>query len=72
MSEDPVEFSIKVEPGDSADPVTKIKNTMEEFRKTLPHQIEIQTLLAQLQMAKFKALVKEGFTIEQALFLCTQ
>ena len=44
MSEDPVEFSIKVEPGDSEDPVTKIKNTMKEFKETLPYQMEIQLL----------------------------
>ena len=69
MSEDPVAFSIKVEPGDGDDPIVKMKNTMNEFKRTLPYQIEIQALLAKLQMAKFQSLVKEGFTMEQALFL---
>ena len=70
MSEDPVLFSVRVEQGDSEDPTTKMQNNIKDFRETLPYQIEIQKLLAKLQRAKFLALIKEKFTIEQALFLC--
>jgi hypothetical protein len=70
MSEDPVLFSVRVEQGDGEDPVVKFKNTMDEFRKMIPYHIEIQTLLAQVQRAKFLALLKEGFGIDHALFLC--
>lgn len=42
------------------------------LRENLPSQIELQVLLAQITRAKFLALVKEGFSEEQAIQLCRE
>ena len=72
MSEDPIAFSVKVEPGDGNDPIAKFRNALDEMRKTLALQLEFQTIQAQLIRGKYNALITEGFTKEQALFLCKE
>ena len=52
-----------------------VENTVElaealsNIKNTLSYQIECQTVLAKVYRAKYLALVKEGFTEEQALEL---
>jgi hypothetical protein len=43
-----------------------------ELRESMPHFFEIYALQAKMRMAKFKALVKEGFTESQAVELCKE
>ena len=52
MSEEPVAFSIKVEPGDGDDILTKFRNGIDEMRKTLPLQLEFQIIQAKITKAK--------------------
>ena len=70
MSEEPVAFSIKVEPGDSDDPITKFKEALAGMKNSLSLHLEFQTIQAKILRAKYNALITEGFTKEQALFLC--
>jgi hypothetical protein len=42
---------------------------VKNLRDTLPAMLEWQALQARLQRARFEALVREGFTAEQALYL---
>lgn len=43
---------------------------VENLRRNLPQLLEHAALIAQFRRAYFLALVKEGFTNEQALELC--
>lgn len=43
-----------------------LQNAIEE----LPYYIELMTFFAKQTKIKYDALIKEGFTSEQALFLC--
>lgn len=63
-------FKIHVEEGDSDDPVQHIKNAVQMMRKSMAHIMELNTMNAKIQKAKYDALVKAGFKPEQALFLC--
>lgn len=42
---------------------------VKNLRDTLPAMLEWQALQARLQRARFEALVREGFTADQALYL---
>ncbi len=42
------------------------------MRERLPALLEFHQLNARLMRAKYQAFVKEGFTQEQALYLCQQ
>jgi len=70
MSEDPVEFSIKIEPGDQEDPVDKFKLAIETMKKTMDTHIEFYKIAAKLTRTKYLALCAEGFKEHEALFLC--
>ena len=70
MCVDETEFSVRVERGDVRDPLQQLKNSLELLRKSLPYQLEMQTITAALTRAKFNALIKEGITTELALLLC--
>lgn len=70
MKEKPVEFSIKVEPGDVDSPLGLLRKGVEDLRKALPYQVELQEMLASVTKAKFDSLIQEGFSEQQALFLC--
>ena len=48
----------------------ELKNAIRTLRGNMPEFIEHAQLVAQIQRAKFLALLKEGFTPEQALLLC--
>lgn len=68
------EFQVKVESADEQkkkeDPVQNFKNGIQMLKDTMELNIEFNQLNAKLQKEKFDALVAEGFTPEQALFLC--
>jgi len=66
----PLEFSIKMEPDNAESPVEQMKTLLKTFQDALPQHLQLQLLVAQITRAKFNALVKEGFTEQQALFLC--
>lgn len=51
---------------------TLSEQQVKEFEDSLGLLIKHVQLLAQIQKAKFDALVKEGFTKEEALELCKQ
>ena len=70
MSEEPIAFSIKVEPGDQDDPIAKFKDALTTMRKTMALQLEFQKIQAKILRSKYEAYVAEGFTKDQALFLC--
>lgn len=70
MKDTPIEFSVRVEEGDVKDSKQLLKNTLKEFRANLPQYIEFQILNAQVKKAQFDALIQEGFSEQQALFLC--
>jgi hypothetical protein len=44
-----------------------VKALIELIKRSLDDQLELDGLLAKLQRAKFEALVREGFTEDQAL-----
>ena len=50
----------------------KVKRAQDvvKLREDLPHFIEIMALTAAVTRAKYKALVKEGFSEAQAIELC--
>ena len=54
----------------SNDPAVTLAQAVRQMRETLPAMLEINELQAQITRAKFKALVKQGFTEAQALYLC--
>lgn len=45
------------------------KEALRELREALPEYIKSLTLIAQMTRAKYKALIAEGFTPEEALEL---
>ncbi len=50
-----------------------MKESVEAARKmaeNLPLMLELQDIMAKLQYAKYSALVKEGFSRDEALKLC--
>ena len=50
-------------------PEQAIKN-VQGFIANMPAMMELQVAMARLQRARFKALLKEGFTEAQAIELC--
>jgi len=62
MKEKPVEFSIKVEPGDTDTPLGVLKKGIEDLREALPYQIELHKMLAEVTKARFDSLIQEGFS----------
>ncbi len=69
MPDKPTEFSVRVEQGDVADPVQQFKNAIKQMKELLPLQAEWQMIGAQMCKIKFDALLKEGFSKQQVLFL---
>ncbi len=51
-------------------PPDELAAAVELYKRQLPSLREYQKLSAQLHRVKYLALVKEGFTKEQALILC--
>jgi hypothetical protein len=50
----------------------KLQQSLAAYRMNLPVLIEYQILNAQVTRAKYNALLKEGFTPEQAVQLCRE
>jgi Tfp pilus assembly protein PilO len=48
----------------------KLVATIAMLRRNLPHQLELQSLIAKIRRAGYEAYRKEGFTEAQALELC--
>ena len=48
----------------------ELQKNVEIMRENLPAIIEYQRIMAQIKRARFTALTQEGFTQEQALYLC--
>ena len=69
MAEEPVEFSVRVEQGDIADPVQQLKNAIKQMKEMMPLQKEWQMIDAQIRKIRFDALLQEGFSEQQALIL---
>lgn len=69
MSDKPA-FTVRVEEGNSEDPLQKLINQNKTLKEQLPYLIENMNLVAKLKRAQFEAYVREGFTEEQVLFLC--
>lgn len=69
MPDKPAEFSIRVEQGDVTDPVQQFKNGIKQMKDIMHLQKEWQMIDAQIRKIKFDALIKEGFSESQALFL---
>ena len=72
MTNDKPVFSVKVTQGDAEDPVQQMKDAIKRIREALPHHFEMQALMAQLTKSKYDALVKEGFSKDDALFLVSK
>lgn len=51
-------------------PTPNLTKELRNLVENLPVMLEYQTAVAQLQRARYKALLKEGFTEEQAIELC--
>jgi hypothetical protein len=68
--DEPVAFSIQVQPGDAEDIVSSFKKSVRSIRELLPYHKEMQLLMAKALRMKYEALIGEGFAPEQALFLC--
>lgn len=47
-----------------------MRETLSQFFDQLPEQIKFQQYTAKITRVKYDALIKEGFTEEQALELC--
>ena len=50
--------------------INQLKRQVTEMRKNLPTYLEMTEILVKITKAKYDALVKEGFTKEEALELC--
>ena len=70
MGADKPEFSVRVEQGDAADRMQQMKTTIANLKEMLPYQLELQAIDAKMRKIKFDALIKEGFAVDQVLFLC--
>jgi poly-D-alanine transfer protein DltD len=58
--------------GEKPEPYAKSRKACEDITAELasPYFTELQLLLAKFTKARYTAFVREGFTPEQALFLC--
>lgn len=50
--------------------ITEVRKALEESKRKLPILLEYSVIEAQLTRSKYLALVKEGFTSQEALDLC--
>ena len=53
-------------------PVSELKQALSEYRRTLPELIEFHKIEAEIWRHKYKALVDQGFTVAEALQLCSK
>ncbi len=53
-------------------PSSELKQALSEFRRTLPELIEFHKLEAEIWRHKYKALIEQGFTVAEALQLCSK
>jgi len=72
VSDDKPIFSVKVTQGDVEDPAQQMKSAIKQIKELLPYHFEMQVLIAQLTKSKYDALVKEGFSNDDALFLVSR
>lgn len=48
----------------------EMRAALEKMRRDMPILVEYMQIIAEMKMAKYKALVAQGFTSDQALELC--
>ena len=70
MGEEKAEFSIKVFPGDLEDALDNAKAVTAEMRRMLPEFKKQEIIRAEMLRIKFDALIKAGFNVDQAMWMC--
>ena len=53
-----------------SDATKELSNALEVHKRNLPYFIEYEKLQAKVVRQKFLAVIKEGFTVDEALELC--
>lgn len=51
---------------------SKTQALIEEAKRNMPIWVQQASLLAEMRMINYKAHIEQGFTKEQALFLCKE
>lgn len=66
MTEGPTNLT----PIDGGQTPDEIAEAVRQMKKTLPHLIEYQAIVAKLHRASYEAHIEAGFSADQALILC--
>ena len=54
------------------DKENKVKSSLSEMKRNLPDILEYSIIIAKIRKANYDAYIKEGFTKQQALELCSK